>query len=172
MAENENIRTKILKIFWSIISSPFRVLLCILFKKEQREIKWYEKIPRNIISACLYYIAGCGLLYFIVGAGNGEKEVPLENIGFLGPLDIMAITIVSYIIARRLSVRKVCENCHLNRGVKHIRKELVHSGNWVPVQRSGTDFYEQENVYKHYYKCKECGWGYTTQAIETKTKKR
>lgn len=187
MLEANSKRTKILKICWRIISSPFRVLWWILFKKEIREIKWYEKIPRNIISAYLYLLAIFFILEGLGGCIVYHPSLPKEHCAFelflgISTVDIqmipreicgfvhICIGLIAFIIAHRISVRKVCMNCHLNRGVKHVRKELVHEGYWVPVQKDGRICYTQENIYKHHYECKECGWGYTTERTTTRQK--
>lgn len=155
-----------------------------LFKKEQRRIGWYEMIPRNIASAYLYFLA---VILFLEGCGQGCLQIsgkmcffrllgisvetiqmiPKEHCGLIH----IGVGLMAFIMAHRISVRKVCAYCHLNRGVRKVGTELIHVGNWVPVETSnGSIRYEQENMYKYTYECKECGEGYTTTGTEVRRK--
>lgn len=177
-------------VFNTILLFP-KVMWWILFKKEQREIGVSEKVLRNMVSVYLYVFAvmlilegmlvGCGVhdpefvkedvkcsfQLFMGISAEALQTIPKECCGFIH----ICIGLVLFVMAHRMSVRRVCKNCHLNRGVRKVGAELVHEGNWVPVRGSdGKIQYEQENIYKNIYQCKECDWGYTSTGTEIRRK--
>lgn len=159
---------KIVNFLFKTISLFPKIIWWILFKKEQRRIGWYEKIPRNIASAFLYILA---VILFLEGWARGcyaSQGIPEDRYAY--GLIYVGVGLMAFFMAHRISVRKVCEYCHLNKGVERVRRELIHEGYWVPVETSNGIKYEQENIYKYTYECKECGEGYTATGTEVRRK--
>ena len=188
--------------------------------KEHRDIKWYEKYPRNAIAILILIFALSFLLEAVfnilpiitgesstVAVITGESAfydmggcLPRLGIG-LACLQLAQITgeawfitwmddfewvkghgsfpfishfvvgLMLICIAEWVSVRRVCKSCYLNRGMYNEGRDLIHEGDWLLMRESdGKLYHEQENTYRYTYRCRECGWGYTSTRTETRRK--